>query len=106
MDPTGVIQEYIREQAFLSSSKSGNWHQRPAELGQLCTPRGLPGVFGGQNLGSIWVPRAKKWLFLASIWLYLGSFWVRFFTIINNDGQSLGSFFQKHFFLRLAAHGK
>jgi hypothetical protein len=37
---------------------------------------------------------------LGSLWLYLGSFWVRFFTIVNNDGQSLGSFFQKNFFLR------
>jgi hypothetical protein len=35
---------------------------------------------------------------LGSLWLYLGSFWVRFFTIVNNDGQSLGSFFQKTFF--------
>ena len=35
---------------------------------------------------------------LGSLWLYLGSFWVRFFTIVNNDGHSLGSFFQKNFF--------
>jgi hypothetical protein len=34
---------------------------------------------------------------LGSLWLYLGSFWVRFFTIVNNDGHSLGSFFQKTF---------
>jgi hypothetical protein len=37
-------------------------------------------------------------LYLGSLWLYLGSFWVRFFTIVNNDGHSLGSFFQKNFF--------
>ena len=43
---------------------------------------------------------------LGSLWLYLGSFWVRFFTIVNNDGPSLGSFFQKNFFLRPEAHGK
>ena len=35
---------------------------------------------------------------LGSLWLYLGSFWVRFFTIVNKDGQSLGSFFQKKYF--------
>ena len=35
---------------------------------------------------------------LGSLWLYLGSFWVRFFTIVNNDGPSLGSFFQKNIF--------
>jgi hypothetical protein len=28
----------------------------------------------------------------------LASFWVRFFTIVNNDGQSLASFFQKKYF--------
>jgi len=37
---------------------------------------------------------------LGSFWLYLGSFWVRFFTIVNNDGHSLGSFFQKNIFLK------
>jgi hypothetical protein len=31
-------------------------------------------------------------------WGYLGSFWVRFFKIINNDGQSLASFFGKNIF--------
>jgi len=36
--------------------------------------------------------------YLASFWLYLGSIWVRFFTIVNNDGHSLGSFFQKNIF--------
>jgi hypothetical protein len=39
-----------------------------------------------------------KWLFLASLWLSLGSIWVRFLTIVNNDGQSLGSFSEKKYF--------
>jgi hypothetical protein len=37
---------------------------------------------------------------LGSIWLYLGSIWVRFLTIVNNDGQSLASFWEKNIFLR------
>jgi hypothetical protein len=48
-------------------------------------------AFKGQNLAIFGVN-------LGSLWLYLGSFWVRFFTIVNNDGPSLGSFFQKNFF--------
>jgi hypothetical protein len=35
---------------------------------------------------------------LGSFGSNLGSFWVRFFTIVNNDGQSLASFFQKNIF--------
>ena len=53
----------------------------------LCHRSGQNLAFFGINLGSLW--------------LFLGSFWVRFFTIINNDGQSLASFFQKNFFWRI-----
>jgi hypothetical protein len=49
--------------------------------------------FQGQNLAFFGIN-------LGSLWLYLGSFWVRFLTIVNNDGQSLGSFFQKNIFLK------
>jgi len=49
-------------------------------------------------LGSIWLQIVKFWFYLGSFGLNLGSFWVRFFTIVNNDGHSLGSFFQKNFF--------
>jgi hypothetical protein len=49
-------------------------------------------------LGSKWLPGSKWAPFLGSFWLYLGSFWVRFLTIVNKDGQSLGSFFQKNIF--------
>jgi hypothetical protein len=42
-------------------------------------------------LGSKWLP-GSKWA------PFLGSFWVRFLTIVNKDGQSLGSFFQKNIF--------
>jgi hypothetical protein len=60
----------------------------------------------GYILGSIWLQRSKIGLYLGSLWLYLGSFWVRFFTIVNNDGQSLASFFQKNFFLRPEARSE
>jgi hypothetical protein len=49
-------------------------------------------------LGSIWLQRVKSWVYLASFWLYLGSIWVRFFKIVNNDGQSLASFWEKNIF--------
>jgi hypothetical protein len=54
--------------------------------------------YGGQGfLGSLGLILAFLGINLGSLWLYLGSFWVRFFTIVNNDGHSLGSFFQKIF---------
>jgi hypothetical protein len=49
-------------------------------------------------LGSIWLQGSKWAPFLGSFGLSLGSFWVRFLTIVNNDGQSLGSFFGKNIF--------
>jgi hypothetical protein len=49
-------------------------------------------------LVEIWLYLGSNWGYLASFWLYLGSIWVRFFTIVNNDGHSLGSFFQKNIF--------
>jgi hypothetical protein len=56
------------------------------------------GGFGDSNFGFELAFKGQKPAFLGSIWLYLGSIWVRFFTIVNNNGQSLGSFFQKNFF--------
>jgi hypothetical protein len=55
-------------------------------------------VLGVQILGLIWLWRGKSWLYLGSFGFSLGSFWVRFFKIVNNDGQSLGSFFGKNIF--------
>jgi hypothetical protein len=35
------------------------------------------------------------WVHRGLILAFGGHIWVRFFTILNNDGQSLASFFQK-----------
>jgi len=48
-------------------------------------------------LGLNWFWSVKNWLYLGSFGFSLGSFWVRFLTIVNNDGQSLGSFGKKYF---------
>jgi hypothetical protein len=42
---------------------------------------------------------------LGSLGFSLDSIWVRFFKIINNDGQSLASFFQKIFLAELERLG-
>jgi hypothetical protein len=45
-----------------------------------------------------WLYLGSNWVYLGSFGSSLGSFWVRFLTIVNNDGQSLGSFFGEKYF--------
>jgi hypothetical protein len=55
--------------------------------------------FWGSNFGFKLASKESKtgffWVRLASVWVRFGFV---FFTIVNNDGQSLASFFQKKYF--------